>query len=162
MITSRLGINYYLRHLVIGQKNNFLGGNWKGFAASNCNDFPSLISPFISGRESQNESFPRTHSLGERTRQVWQDNNRRVRTHESDSRIAARRLGRIIQGIFFCPIRSRYSRSRLEMVRWDLVPRGSSARSWKLSSRHFARPRLTAPGSPRMGFLLQMKQNAKI
>ena len=26
MITSRLGINYYLRHLVIGQKNNFLGG----------------------------------------------------------------------------------------------------------------------------------------
>ena len=52
MITSRLGINYYLRHLVIGQKKNFLGGNWKGFAASNCNDFPSLISPFISGRES--------------------------------------------------------------------------------------------------------------
>ena len=51
---------------------------------------------------------------------------------------------------FFCPIRSRYSRSRLEMVRWDLVPRGSSARSWKLSSHHFARPRLTAPGSPRM------------
>ena len=101
MITSRLGINYYyLRHLVIGQKKNFLGGNWKGFAASNCNDFPSLISPFISGRESQNESFPRTHNLGERTRQVWQDNNRRVRTHESDSRVAARRLGRIIQGIF--------------------------------------------------------------
>ena len=25
-----------------------------------------------------------------------------------------------------------------------------NARSWKLSSRHFARPRLTAPGSPRM------------
>ena len=68
-------LNYYLRHLVIGQKKNFLGGNWKGFAASNCNDFPSLISPFISGRESQNESFPRTHNLGERTRQVWQDNN---------------------------------------------------------------------------------------
>ena len=100
MITSRLGINYYLRHLVIGQIKNFLGGNWKGFAASNCNGFPSLISPFISGRESQNESFPRTHNLGERTRQVWQDNNRRVRTHESDSRVAARRLGRIIQGIF--------------------------------------------------------------
>ena len=59
-------------------------------------------------------------------------------------------LGRIIQGIFFCPIRSRYSQSRLEMVRWDLVPRGSSARSWKLSSRHFARLRLTAPGFPRM------------
>ena len=56
--------------------------------------------------------------------------------------------------VLFCPIRSRYSRSRLEMVRWDLVPRGSSARSWKLSSRHFARPRLTAPGSPRMLFIL--------
>ena len=55
MITSRLGINYYLRLLVIDQKKNFLGGNWKGFAASNCNDFPSLISPFISGRESQNK-----------------------------------------------------------------------------------------------------------
>ena len=33
-----------------------------------------------------------------------------------------------------------YSQSRLEMVRWDLVPRGSSALE-KLSSRHFARPR---------------------
>ena len=40
------------------------------------------------------------HYFGARARQIWQDNNRRVRTHESDSRVAARRLGRIIQGIF--------------------------------------------------------------
>ena len=34
-----------------------------------------------------------------------------------------------------CPIRSQYSLDRLEMVPWESVPRGSSARAWKLSSR---------------------------
>ena len=38
------------------------------------------------------------------------------------------------------PIRSQYSLDRLEMVRWESVPRGSSARAWKLSSRLFSRP----------------------
>ena len=41
---------------------------------------------------------------------------------------------------FLCPIRSQYSLDRLEMVLWESVPRGSSTRAWKLSSRLFSRP----------------------
>ena len=36
--------------LVIGQKQNFLGGNWNGFAASNRNYFPGhhlALSPLV-------------------------------------------------------------------------------------------------------------------
>ena len=39
-----------------------------------------------------------------------------------------------------CPIRSQHSLDRLEMVRWESVPRGSSAHAWKLSSRLLTRP----------------------
>ena len=45
-----------------------------------------------------------------------------------------------------CPIRSQYSLDRLEMVLWESVPRGSSARAWKLSSRHFSRSDWLPPG----------------
>ena len=41
---------------------------------------------------------------------------------------------------FLCPIRSRHPLEFLEMVRWESVPRGSSALTWKLSSRLFSRP----------------------
>ena len=41
---------------------------------------------------------------------------------------------------FLCPIRSQHSLDRLEMVRWESVPRGFSACAWKLSSRLFSRP----------------------
>ena len=41
---------------------------------------------------------------------------------------------------FLCPIRSRHPLEFLEIVRWESVPRGSSARTWKLSSRLFSRP----------------------
>ena len=40
---------------------------------------------------------------------------------------------------FLCPIRSRYPLEFLEIVRWESVPRGSSTRTWKLSSRLFSR-----------------------
>ena len=40
---------------------------------------------------------------------------------------------------FLCPINSQHSLERLEMVRWELVPRGSSARAWKLWSCLFSR-----------------------
>ena len=39
-----------------------------------------------------------------------------------------------------CPIRSRHPLEFLEMGRWESVPRGSSALTWKLSSRLFSRP----------------------
>ena len=41
---------------------------------------------------------------------------------------------------FLCPVRSRHRLELLEMVRWESVPRGSSALTWKLSSRLFSRP----------------------
>ena len=44
------------------------------------------------------------------------------------------------KAFFLCPIRSQYSLDRLEMFRWESVPRGSSARAWKRSSLHFSRP----------------------
>ena len=40
---------------------------------------------------------------------------------------------------FLFPIRSRHPLEFLEMVRWESVPRGSSALTWKLSSRLFSR-----------------------
>ena len=39
-----------------------------------------------------------------------------------------------------CQIRSRHPLEFLETVRWESVPRGSFARTWKLSSRLFSRP----------------------
>ena len=40
-----------------------------------------ICSSSVSGKgKVGNESFPRTHILGERTRQVWRDNSRRVLT----------------------------------------------------------------------------------
>ena len=41
---------------------------------------------------------------------------------------------------FLCPIRSRHPLEFLEMVRWESVPRGSFALTWKLSSRLSSRP----------------------
>ena len=62
-------------------------------------------------------------------------NSRRVRTHKKNSGDGVRRLGTIIQSPFLCPIRN-----HLEMVRWESVPRGSSARAWKLSLRLVSQP----------------------
>ena len=61
-----------------------------------------------------------------------------------------------------CPIRSQHSLDRLEMVLWESVPRGSSARAWKLSSRLFSRPDWLALGlrgcsSPRPLSLIKTK-----
>ena len=67
-------------------------------------------------------------------------NSLRVPTHEKNSGDAVNRLGTIIQSIFCAPIRSLHSLDRLEMVQWESVPKGSSARAWKLSSRLFSRP----------------------
>ena len=39
------------------------------------------------------------HNLGERTGQVWQDNSRRVRTHEKNSGETVGRLDTIILGL---------------------------------------------------------------
>ena len=87
----------YLRYLVICQKQNFLGADGnshpKRFSES------SIVPSFLFG-EAEKWKFP-SRNLGERTRQVWRDNNRRVRTHEKNSGDTVRWLGTIIQR-FFC------------------------------------------------------------
>ena len=60
---------------------------------------------------------------------------------------------------FLCPIRSLHSLDRLKMVGWESVPRGSSARAWKLSSR-LSQTQLTAPGSSTMMPLLKVRHTA--
>ena len=90
---------YYLRYIVMSQKQSILGANWIAPADSK-RFFDSSIVPSFLVREVENKSFPCSHKLGERTGQVWQDNSRRVRTHEKNSGETVRRLGTIIQSIF--------------------------------------------------------------
>jgi len=59
--------------------------------------------------------------------------NSHVRTHKKNSWDAVRRLGTIIQSIF-C------AQSGASIGLTEYVPRGSSARAWKLSSRLFSQP----------------------
>ena len=66
-------------------------------------------------------------------------NSCRVQTHKKNSGDAVHRLSTIIQSILLCPIRSQHSLDHLEMVRWESVPRGSSAYAWKLLSHLFFR-----------------------
>ena len=62
--------------------------------------FDSSVVPSFLVRKVENKSFRCTRKLGERTGQVWQDNRRRVQTHEKNPGEAVRRLGTIIQSIF--------------------------------------------------------------
>ena len=93
--------SYYLRYIVMSQKQNIPGANWIAPADSIPNVlFDSSVVPSFLVRKVENESFPCSHKLGEWTGQVWQDNSRRVRTHEKNSGETVRRLGTIIQSIF--------------------------------------------------------------
>ena len=78
--------------------------------------------------------------LGERTEQLWRDNSCRVWTYEKNSGETVVPIGHNNTKHFLSPIRSHHSLDRLEMVRWESVPRGFSACAWKLSSRLFSRP----------------------
>ena len=96
--------------------------------------FDSSVVPSILVRKEENESFPCTHNLGERTEPPWRDNRCRalITTHQKNSGVdTARRLGTIIQSIFVP--------NRELAFAWSFgngkesVPRGSSAPAWKLS-----------------------------
>ena len=65
---------------------------------------------------------------------------RRVRTHEKKLRRNCLPIGHNNTKHFLFPIRSRRQLEFLEIARWESVPRGSFARTWKLSSRLFSRP----------------------
>ena len=124
----------------MSQKQNILGANWIAPVDSTPRFCDSSGVPSFLVRKVEDKSFLCTHKLGERTGQVWQDNNRRVRTHEKNSGETVRRLGTIIQSIFLCQIRSRHPLEFLEIVQWESVPRGSFARTWKLSCCLFSWP----------------------
>ena len=83
----------------MSQKQNIPGANWIAPADSK-RFFDSSVVPSFLVRKVENKSFPCSHKLGERTGQVWQDNSRRVRTHEKNSGETVRRLGTTIQSIF--------------------------------------------------------------
>ena len=55
---------------------------------------------------------------------------------------------------FLCPIRSRHPLEFMEMARWESVPRGSFRPYLKTFVPPFLPTQLTAPGSPRMLWLL--------
>ena len=85
----------------------------------------SSVVPSFLVRSVENESFPCMHNLDERTRQVWRENSRHVRTYEKNWRCCLP-IGQNNIKPFLCPIRSQHSLDRLEMVRWESVPRSSS------------------------------------
>ena len=76
----------------------------------------------------RNKSLLCIHKLGEWTGQLWQDNSRRLGTHEKNVGETVCRLGTIKH--FLCPIRSRYLLEFSEIVWWESLPRGSSALTW--------------------------------
>ena len=87
--------------------------------------------------------------LGERTRQLWRDNSRRVRTHEKNSGDAVRRLATIIQRIFCAQ-----SGTSTLLAVWNGPVRVGTQGLFRPCLKTFVAPLspawLTAPGSPRM------------
>ena len=68
------------------------------------------------------------------------DNSCRVPTQEKELKRNCSPIGHNNTKHFLCPISSRHLLEFLEIVRWESVPRGSFARTWKLSSRLSSRP----------------------
>ena len=132
----KLGI--FTGSLAVDVKNRISSGQIQLLLLIASQTFFRLVgSSFFYG---ENKSFPSRHKLAEQTGQVWRDSSSWVRTHEKNSGETVRRLATIIQSIFLCPTRSRHPLEFLEIVRWESVPRGSLAHTWKLSSCLFSRP----------------------
>ena len=85
---------------MVRQQKNILGQIQLLLRIASQKFFDSSVVPLFLVRKVENNSFPYTHKLGERTAQVWRDNSGRVRTHEKNSEETVRRLGTIIQSIF--------------------------------------------------------------
>ena len=95
--------SYYLRYIVMSQKQNILGAN----SIAPANSIPNVFSThrqFLPsvwlGKQKIKVFLARTSLVNEPGKYVWQDNNRRVRTHEKNSGGTVRRLGTIIQSTF--------------------------------------------------------------
>ena len=104
--------------------------------------YSSLVPSFLV-RKVENESFPCTHKLGERTGQLWRDNSRRVRTQEKNSGETVRRLGTIIIQSIFCA--QSIASIRLTVWKWSGESRYPGAFTPVLENFCRAFSRLTAP-----------------
>ena len=80
------------------------------------------------------------HFFGARARQAVIETIAVVYEHTKRTQEMCSPIGHNNTKHFLCPIRSRHPLEFLEIVRWESVPRGSSALTWKLSSRLFSRP----------------------
>ena len=89
----------------------------------------SLVVPLFLVRKVGNESSSCTQNVGERNGQIWWDKSCRVRTNEKNSGDAVP-IWHNNTKHFLCPIRSQHLLDHLEMVWWESVPKGSSARTW--------------------------------
>ena len=94
-----------------------------------------------------NWKFPDcVHFLGAWARQAVIETITVVYEHTKRTQELCSPIGHNNAKHFLCPIRSRHPLEFLEMVRSESVPRGSSAFTWKLSSRIFSRPDLMPLG----------------
>ena len=138
---------------MIRQKQNFLTANWIAPAGSIQTFFDSSVQvvPSFLIRKVENKSFPCTHKRGERTRQVWRDNSRRVRTHEKKlRRLSCSPIGHNNTKHFLCPIRRRHPLEFLEIVRYPVGTQWLFCPYLKTFVPPSLPTRLTAPVSPRM------------
>ena len=110
----------------------------------------SSVVPSILVRKVENESFPCTHNLGERTGPLWREDSRRELTHQKNSGVdTVRRLGPIIQSIFVPNQEPAFAWSfGNDPVR--VGTQGLFCSRLKTFVEHFMPARLTAPRCPRM------------
>ena len=121
--------SYYLRYIVMSQKHNIPGANWIAPADSIPNIFfDSSVVPSFLVRKVENKSF-RTSLVNETScTNLWKELRRNCSP-----------IGHNNTKHFLCSIRCRHPLKFLEIARWESVPRGSFAGTWKFSSRLFSR-----------------------
>ena len=127
---------------MIRQKQNLLSANWIAPADSIRNVFRLIGCCFVW-----------LGKLGERTRQLWQDNSRHVGTHENNSGETVDRLGTIIHSIFCAQSGASI---RLTVWKWSCESQYPGALPPMLENfccALFPGP-TDPPGSPRISFLL--------
>ena len=133
--------SYYLRYIEIHQKQNILGAN----SIATADSIPNVFSThqkflrFWLGKWKITVSLARTSLVNE----PGKCGETIAIVYELTKRTQEELFADLAQQYkaFLCPIRSRHPPEFLEIVRWESLPRGSFAGSWKLSSRLFPRPK---------------------
>ena len=109
---------------------------WKSVCSFRADSILKSDGDFIS-----NGKFPQClHFFGAWARQAVIETIAVVYEHTKRTQEMCSPIGHNNTMHFLCPIRSQHPLEFSEMVRWESVPRGSFALTWKLSSRLFSRP----------------------